>query len=212
MEPIDRSETLMTTYETAWIHDNMDSVHVWKVKTVMGVRITWGRVAAVGVKLPRFTSRSGRCDEGKNPCHCHRPPPPRPLTSIPLPVGARRFSHGHGLTLKICTTCHEAAQWVRLQCGHVFYAVLALCVIARDNLRHFTSDATAPWSRVTTMCTTRFNSKRFCFVFSKECVYFSYFFLEWRVIISLNSINQLTFVMETRCFFFKTRTEFLNFI
>jgi hypothetical protein len=96
-------------------------------------------------------------------------------TDLPRPLTARRFSHGHGLTLKICTTCHEAAQWARLQFGRVFYAVLALCVIARDNFRHFTSDAAAPWSRVTTMCTTRSNNKRF-FRFSKECVYYSYFF------------------------------------
>jgi hypothetical protein len=37
-------------------------------------------------------------------------------------------------------------------------------------------------------------------------------FSEETEIISLNNINQLIFVMETRCVFFAVRTEFLNII
>jgi hypothetical protein len=40
----------------------------------------------------------------------------------------------------------------------------------------------------------------------------SYDFQNKKAIVFLNSINQLIFVTETRCFFFEVGTELLNFI
>jgi hypothetical protein len=58
------------------------------------------------------------------------------------------------------------------------------------------------------LCTICFNNQQFC-ILHRLVSYNSH---KKTVIISLNSVNQLIFVMVKCCVFFAVRTEFLNII